>query len=184
MSKQLVIFLSHAADDLDHVELVRGQIAALGARVYLAEHDPQPGTPLAEKVTTAIDRSDAVIVVLTSASHNSVYVQQEIGFAKARGKLIIPIIDEAIVDKIDLGMLAGLEYLPLDLARPAEAMRNITPQVQALVMAQLQLPDSRAAKTPVSISTPTLSDSEKLMLLFAVALIAILLLGGEGGAPA
>src|SRR5690242_9651573 len=67
------VFLSHATADKEHVDLVRGQLEALGLRVYLAEHDPHPGRPLAEKVTEAMRRVVLVVVLITSTSTDSHY---------------------------------------------------------------------------------------------------------------
>ena len=47
---RLELFLSHSTVDREHVELVSRQIEALGIDVYLAEHDPKPGTSIAHKV--------------------------------------------------------------------------------------------------------------------------------------
>ena len=65
------IFLSHSTTDRAHVELVKAQIEALGVDVYLAEHDPKPGTSVAAKVMQALQQSDAVVVLMTSTSIDS-----------------------------------------------------------------------------------------------------------------
>ena len=44
--QRLEVFLSHSTSDQRHVSLVQQQMEALGISVYLAEHDPQPGTIL------------------------------------------------------------------------------------------------------------------------------------------
>jgi hypothetical protein len=136
MTSQFEVFLSHASADREHVALVRGQIEALGVGVYLAEHDLRPGTSLAGKVDAALQRATLVVVLITSTSVDSQYVQQEVGAAVAHRKPIIPIVDSRIAGKIDLGMLAGVEYLVLDMAQPAEAMRQVTQSLQTLVKAQ------------------------------------------------
>ena len=79
------------------------------SRDDLAEHDPQPGTSVAEKVDAALQRATLLVVLVTSTSENSNYVQQEIGAGRAYRKPVIPIIDSRIVGKVDLGMLAGIE---------------------------------------------------------------------------
>lgn len=178
----LEVFLSHASADREHVELVRGQIEALGIGVYLAEHDHRPGTPLADKVRGAVQRADLVVVLVTSTSVNSSYVQQEIGFALAHNKPVIPIVDFRIAREIDLGMLAGVEYVFLDVAHPAEAMQHITASLHAIL---------RPAALPVIHPQPSpparvpgltgLSDTEKLMLGFALVLVAFIVLSEGGG---
>lgn len=187
-SSPLEVFLSHATSDVQHTELVRRQIEALGARVYLAEHDPQPGTSLAEKVDAALQRAALVVVLVTSTSVNSNYVQQEIGAARAYRKPIIPIIDSRIAGKIDLGMLAGLEYLELDVSQPAEAMARITATLRSLVLAPAppstatQLPAIRKPNVPQTTQTPsTFGDAEKLVLLGLAVVLALLFLGEGGG---
>ena len=174
----LEVFLSHASSDREHVELVRGQIEAMGVAVYLSEHDPQAGTLLADKVDAAIRRASLVVVLITSTSVNSTYVQQEIGVALGQGKPVIPIVDSRIAAGIDLAMLNGVEYIIFDLEEPAEAMRQITARLQALVAPQLPAMKQATALAPITVN---LSDAEKLFLLGALALLALLFIS-EGGA--
>ena len=93
---RLSVFLSHATADAKQVALVSRQIEALGIDVYLAEHDPKPGTSVAHHVEEALKRSNAVVVLITSVSINSAYVQQEVGLSRAHGKVSVPIIDKAV----------------------------------------------------------------------------------------
>lgn len=179
-SARLEVFLSHASSDREHVQLVQRQIEALGVRVYLAEHDPKPGTSIADKVNAALQRCDAVVVLITTTSINSNYVQQEIGAARAYGKPIIPIVD-ASIDKSKLGMLSEVEHLRLDTSRPAEAMANVSASIQPLVLAQM--PASQPP-IPVAAGAPGLLagvDAGTVLLLMAVALVVVLILA-EGGA--
>jgi hypothetical protein len=99
-------FLSHSMKDQAVVELLKQQIDALGVELYLAEHDPQPGRLLADKVSEAIGRSDAVVVLLTANGAAAPFVQQEIGIARHAGKLVVPIVQEGIGENA-LAMLAG-----------------------------------------------------------------------------
>jgi len=85
---RLGVFLSHATADAKHVALVSRQIEALGIDVYLAEHDPKPGTSIAHKVEEALKRCGAVVVLVTSTSLNSAYVQQ---FGRTRSPKFLPI---------------------------------------------------------------------------------------------
>jgi len=77
-----------------------------------------------------------VVVLITTASINSAYVQQEVGLAHAFNKPIVPIVDSSI-DPSRLGMLAEVEWLGFDLTRPAEALSKLTASLQPLVIAQL-----------------------------------------------
>jgi hypothetical protein len=135
LTSRLEVFLSHAADT-EHVALVRRQIEALGIDVYLAEHDPKPGTLLSEKVRDAIHRSKAIVVLITTRSINSAFVQQEVGIAHECGRPLVPNIEKGI-DTRQLGILQGMEYLEFDPAQPAETMARITESLQPLVLKQL-----------------------------------------------
>jgi nucleoside 2-deoxyribosyltransferase len=173
----LEVFLSHASTDREHVEVVRRQIEAHGIHVYLAELDPKPGTQLAEKVKEAIERADAVVVLVTTASMNSAYVQQEIGVSLACGRPIIPIVDIAVA-KVDLAMLTGVEYLELDMTQPAEAMAKVTASLQPLVMAQAERAQVPA---PVPSISSSLIDPAAALLIGALLLLVAALLLAEGG---
>jgi hypothetical protein len=127
------IFLSHSADDRRWVEWLRQHAAErLGITAYLFEHDPQPGTPVSAKIQAQIRGSDAVVVFLTANSQFSAYVQQEIGFAIASGKLILPIVQPGIDQKC-LAMLGGLEHIPFDFGNPQTGLNNFLVSLERMV---------------------------------------------------
>jgi TIR domain len=115
------IFLSHSSPDRNWVEYLKQQAESIGIQVYLYEHDPQPGVYISDKVQQQISASDAVVVLLTQHSQFSPYVQQEIGFAAARQRLIIPLVQPG-TDPRCLAMLNGKEYIPFDFNNPQVAL--------------------------------------------------------------
>lgn len=129
------VFLSHSTSDKHWVEWIAQNAKAIGIDIYLAEHDPQPGTPIAEKVKLAIQKSDAVLVLLTSSSQLSSYVQQEIGFAEASRKPIIPLVQPSIPTR-SLAMLEGREYIPFDFHNPRGALSTLLSHLQRLKIAK------------------------------------------------
>ncbi len=143
---------------------------ALGISVYLAEHDPQPGTLLAKKVQAAIRRSHTVIVLITTTSINSAYVQQEIGIAHECRKPIIPIVEKG-VDTRQLGILQGVEYLELDLDAPAGTMAKMTASLQPMVLNQLSV---NLNVTSISQSTK-IDPSTAFMLVGLGVLVGVLI---------
>jgi hypothetical protein len=118
------IFLSHSTSDREWASWIKGQATPLGIEVYLFEHDPRPGTYIADKVQQAIRMCDAVIVLLTPHSQASPYVQQEIGFAQAAQKTVIPLVWPNVRPK-SLAMLEGKEYVPFDPNQPATALVTV-----------------------------------------------------------
>jgi hypothetical protein len=180
---KLEVFLSHSTDDLAHVALVKRQIEALGIEVYLAEHDPRPGTSIAAKVEQAMRRCHAVVVMITHTSINSAYVQQEVGLARAFGKPIVPIV-ELGVEKSRLGMLGEVEYLELDLTHLELALANVSASLQPLVLAQVSRVDVSltVAQQAPEISSTVLVLGLGLLLGFLIASWAYGAPGTGGGA--
>jgi hypothetical protein len=129
-------FLSHSMKDHVVVEMLRQHIEALGVGLYLAEHDPRPGTPLAEKVIKQIHGCDAMVVLLTEAGAVAPFVQQEIGVARGAGKLIVPIVQKGIDPKM-LAMLVGVERIEVDFGRPSEALAIVAASLEPLIEAQV-----------------------------------------------
>lgn len=118
------VFLSHNALDVQWANWIAGQAKLVGIEVYLYEHDPQPGVPIAAKVQQEIRSSDALVVLLTPVGQASPYVQQEIGYAEAAHLLIIPIVWPG-VEVRSLAMLQGREYIPFDPANPAISLPTL-----------------------------------------------------------
>ncbi|MCL0080189.1 toll/interleukin-1 receptor domain-containing protein [Dehalococcoidia bacterium] len=125
------IFLSHSSPDADWVKWIAVNAKDIGVDVYLYEHDVQPGMPIAEKIKQAIGDSDALVVLLTSNSQFSAYVQQEIGFTEASGKPIIPLVQPGIAQQ-SLAMLEGREYILFDFYDPNNALVTLLTYLQQL----------------------------------------------------
>ena len=130
-AKVYKIFLSHSSYDRLWVDRIANGAKNNGIEVYLYEHDPQPGTAIADKIERNIRGSDALVVLLTQNSRYSPYVQQEIGFAKASGKQVIPLVQSG-VGRESLAMLEGTEYIPFDLYNPEEAVSKLLSYVRKL----------------------------------------------------
>lgn len=129
------VFLSHATADRQLVEHVRAGVSGLGVSVYAAEHDNQAGANLNEKVKSALQRSDLVVVLLTQTGFDSVYVQQEVGAAIGAGKLVIPLVAPP-VREFPLGMLNGIEYIDLDPEEPGHATSSLVERISGLARAE------------------------------------------------
>lgn len=86
---------------------------------------------IADKIKQAIKQSDAFVVLLTDNSQYSPYVQQEIGFAEAHQKPIIPLVQPGIKEKC-LAMLMGREYIPLNFDNPVESLKSLHTSLKKL----------------------------------------------------
>jgi TIR domain len=118
------VFLSHSEADKQWVEWIRANAQNIGVEAYMYEYDSQPGTFISNKIQTAIENSHALIVLLTSNSQFSPYVQQEIGYALSKQKAVIPLVQPGVSPKA-LAMLQGREYIPFNTAAPKEALSQL-----------------------------------------------------------
>jgi hypothetical protein len=115
------VFLSHSSTDAAWVKWIANEAGNIGIKVYIYEHDPQPGHRIAEKIKLRIQQCDALVVLLTANSQFSPYVQQEIGFAEASRKLVIPLVQPK-VDRKALAMLEGKEVIHFDFNNPKQGL--------------------------------------------------------------
>lgn len=123
------VFFSHNASDGSWAKWIAGQAQLVGIEVYLYEHDPQPGVSIAAKVQQQIRDADALVVLLTPKGQASPYVQQEIGYAEAARRLIMPIVWPG-VEARSLAMLQGREYLPFDPRNPTASLPALLKALQ------------------------------------------------------
>jgi hypothetical protein len=132
------VFISHSNTDQELVEYVARLVQSQGLTAYLAEHDIQAGSHVADKVLRNIRASDAVLVLLTKRSVDSHYVQQEIGAARMANKLVVPLVDPK-VEQEARGLLEGAEYISFDTANPAIGTPDLVGQLRRIAeKAQLQ----------------------------------------------
>jgi nucleoside 2-deoxyribosyltransferase len=134
------VFLSHSSVDAEWVRWIATSAEQVGIEVYLYEHDPQPGQLVAEKIETDIQSCDALVVLLTGSSESSPYVQQEIGYAKALKKVVVPLVQPG-VSKERLAMLQGIEYIQFDFQNPQPGLGTL---LEYLQKAKLSKEESQA----------------------------------------
>ncbi len=106
------VFLSYGGKDNDLVSAINESLSRFSnIEVYIAEWIQMAGVPLEVKVRNGLDRSFAMIALITNNSINSEWMQQEIGYATAKNRNIIPIVEQGVNIK---GFLEAKEYIPLE----------------------------------------------------------------------
>src|SRR5260370_35938877 len=116
------IFFNHGGTDYAFGELFKNQLEQMDSKVYLFEHDQQPGQDVASKVKKRIKDADILFVLLTKQSQSApYYVQQEIGFAEGVNKPVIPFVESG-TDSRALAMLPGKEFIPFDPNNPYQSL--------------------------------------------------------------
>lgn len=119
------VFLSHSSKDMKLITSIKSKLEKSGISVYLAEKDPQPGKSLPEKIVGRIKSANCMVVLLTSLGIRSQFVNQEIGAARAFKKLIIPMVERRIKNKVE-GLLAGLELIVFDKNKLDQAISKVS----------------------------------------------------------
>jgi hypothetical protein len=85
------VFLSHSEQDEQLIARIHDALSKLGLEVYVEEYESAYGEDIVNCVSDAIERSNYFLVVLTEKSIKSQWVNQEIGYAYALEKDIIPV---------------------------------------------------------------------------------------------
>jgi nucleoside 2-deoxyribosyltransferase len=99
MKKKL--FISYGNDNFNKVKLVVKNLEnhPLFSPVVVA-NKREANKALVDKVTEGINDADYIIPILTKDSIHNQWINQEIGYASAKGKKIIPIIEESIMAQL------------------------------------------------------------------------------------
>src|SRR5205823_1031927 len=75
------------------------------------------------------------VVLLTHSTASSTFVHQEIGYAIAENKLVIPLVQPGVGRK-QLSMLEGIEYIEFDFQRPHAGRDDFTAALRRLASRQ------------------------------------------------
>ena len=115
------VFVSHSMADLGLIYQLKYWLELNGVETYLDELYPKPGISLGSKITSAIEQSDCVIALISRDGGRSKWVNQEIGYAWAKGRLVIPIVEKG---EPLVGFPEGREYISFDRSNPADAINK------------------------------------------------------------
>lgn len=86
------VFLSYSRKDEAIMRQVQDSLRAAGLSVWIDE-GLEPGTVgWQEAIAEAIDQAQVMVVLLSPASNQSLWVRKEISFAQSRGKRICPVL--------------------------------------------------------------------------------------------
>jgi hypothetical protein len=90
-SEIIKIFLSYSTADKVETGNIRGFLMDFGFKVFLAHHDITPSDKWIEEITNSLDKCDIFIPYLTENGMDSFWVNQEIGIAYSKNKIIFPL---------------------------------------------------------------------------------------------
>ncbi len=125
------IFISHSTRDKGLVIALANLLAKSGIEVSVAEWYIRAGESLSEKVERQIAQSDSVVVFLTRDGLRSKWVQQEVGIAIGKGKLVIPLVEKGTPTE-ELAALQGKEFIEYDPTQPESSLDRAARYVRSL----------------------------------------------------
>lgn len=99
-------------------------IFLLDIEAFVAEFKPEAGTELWEKIQRMIEKSYAIIVLLTIDGVKSEWVKREVTMAKTLDKKFVPVVESGAKDEIPIP-LKNLEYIPFIKKDPIETIEKI-----------------------------------------------------------
>jgi hypothetical protein len=130
----MTVFISHNHKDKDIVRKLAEDLRRQGIEVWLDEELIAPGEPWAEKLSRAVEQSDAVLVAMSRNTPESQWQTAEIAFAVAAqkrdvSKRIIPV----LIDKDAEVPFFLKNLLYCDLSDSEAYSRNLSQLVQAIL---------------------------------------------------
>jgi hypothetical protein len=106
------IFISYSSNDIEKVALISSELAGnLDFSPIIIASERESLKPLAAKVADGIRRSEVVVPILTTNSIHTQWINQEIGFAQALDKQIMPIVEKGIIEQLK-GFIHKEVHLP------------------------------------------------------------------------
>lgn len=118
------VFISYSVDDRELVHRLAAEIRPHAEPLFWDQNN-EPGTDAWGTIFRWIESADCVIAIITDkvvARGESVH--QEVGYAKGRGKFVIPVV-ASDVEASRLGCLKGITYIRWQRGNETEALQTI-----------------------------------------------------------
>jgi hypothetical protein len=153
------VFISYSVHDTGLVMLLASQLGLHGHSANWWSHSKEPGKEVWPQIFGWIDQADLVLAVITDRTvGRAMSVGHEIGRAKAKGKMIIPLVSHD-VDNQELGFLSSVTQIRFDPQNPWPAIIELQRY-------------TRPATAPIG-SQQTPSPGAALLVVGALVLLAI-----------
>jgi hypothetical protein len=118
------VFISYSGNDRNKMQSLLKRVKKIKTLTpIVVEYNKNPMKFLSEKVRKQLIKSDIVIPILTNKSINTQYINQEIGFAFAKTKRIIPIVEHEIISNLR-GFITSQNDLPYQFNKSDNAQRE------------------------------------------------------------
>jgi TIR domain len=125
--KTFRLFISHLSKDKRHATRLRDCLVPHHVSAFVAHQDIQPTLEWQREIERALNVMDAFLCIHTSGFSQSVWTQQEIGFAVARGVKIVSL----KFDEDPTGFISRQQALP----RLNKNAEDVAKEIRALLFA-------------------------------------------------
>lgn len=147
------IFISYSAKDTHRVQGIARQLKTEHhAEVHWWEESQRPGLSSWPQIFQWIDAADLVLVVVSgNVLRRALAVGNEVGYAKAKGKIIIPLVWESPsmwaklmrylgakvgIGTDDLACIGDLAHIRINEKKPEEGMQKLRSELERIAAAQ------------------------------------------------
>lgn len=119
------IFISYASIDNELVAILKDQILLGDSFEPIIIADQRKALkPLTQKIIDGISKSDFIIPIFTLNSYKEQWINQEIGYSIAKGKIIVPIVQKEVIKELK-GFIHGEIDLPYNFGSGAKLIRTV-----------------------------------------------------------
>lgn len=115
------LFVSHAPADLEPVTEIMGPIRNLPFDVYVAVEEIEPGRSR-RNLKGRLSNSDLMLSFLTESSVDNHWVNQELGYATAKGIPVLPVVES---ERYQRGYSKEIEGVEFDRENPEVTVFNL-----------------------------------------------------------
>lgn len=160
------IFISYSAKDTQRVQFIANQLKASSNNVAIHwwEESQRPGQVAWSQIFQWIDGADLVLVVVSgNVLHRALAVGNEVGYAKAKSRVIIPLVWESpsvfarLLRKLgarigigtdDLACIGDLVHIRINEKYPEEGFQKLQEELKRIAAAQQ---DEEARKAVLAV---------------------------------
>ena len=115
------VFLSHLSKHKAEVAALKNCLGVYGIAAFVAHEDVEPTLEWQREIEAALDTMHVLVAVLTPGFAESLWADQEVGYALGKGVKTIPVKAGALPH----GFLGKQQAMPGDLAKPYDLARRI-----------------------------------------------------------
>ena len=129
-----IAFVSYSSANREAAEEICAYLERRGISCWIAPRDVRPGADYAEEIANAIDRSAALVLVLSARANVSRHVRNEVDRAVSRGKAILPVrIEDVPLSKAIELLIASYQWVDAYIPPLEARLEGLANAIQGLL---------------------------------------------------